>query len=62
MLVLSRKQDQKIVIDGNIEVTVVGIRGDKIRLGISAPKEVDIYRAEMKNNSSEEDKPTGEKS
>lgn len=62
MLVLSRKQDQKIVIDGNIEVTVVGIRGDKIRLGISAPKEVDIYRAEMKSNSSEEDKPTGEKS
>ncbi len=49
MLVLSRKQDEKIVIDGNIEVTVVGIRGDKIRLGIKAPKEVDIYRAEMRN-------------
>ena len=49
MLVLSRKQDEKIVIDGNIEVTVVGIRGDKIRLGIKAPKEVDIVRAEMKD-------------
>ena len=56
MLVLSRKQDQKIVIDGNIEVTVVDIRGDKIRLGIQAPKEVDIYRAEMREES-KEDKP-----
>ena len=54
MLVLSRKQDQKIVIDGNIEVTVVDIRGDKIRLGIQAPKEVDIYRAEMKEESKED--------
>ena len=60
MLVLSRKQDQKIVIDGNIEVTVVDIRGDKIRLGIQAPKEVDIYRAEMREGR-EENNPANKK-
>lgn len=47
MLVLSRKFDQRIVIGGNIVVTVVDIRGDKVRLGISAPKGVVIDREEV---------------
>ena len=44
MLVLSRKQDQCIVINGNISITIVEIRGDKVRLGIVAPDDVPIVR------------------
>ncbi len=47
MLVLSRKKDESIVIDDNIIITVVEIRGDKVRLGIQAPKEVPIHRMEI---------------
>jgi carbon storage regulator len=47
MLVLSRKENQSIVIDGCIKVTIVEIRGDKIRLGIEAPKEVAVWREEL---------------
>jgi len=47
MLVLSRKKNESIVIDGNIVITVVEIRGDKIRLGIQAPREIPIHRSEV---------------
>ena len=47
MLVLTRKVDEKIVISGNIVITVVGIRGDRVRIGIEAPPEVGIYRQEL---------------
>lgn len=47
MLVLSRKRNESIVIDGRIVVTVVDIRGDKVRLGIEAPKDVPIHRSEI---------------
>ena len=47
MLVLSRKKNESIVIDENIIITVVEIRGDKVRLGIQAPKEVPIHRSEI---------------
>lgn len=47
MLVLSRKKDESIHIDDNVEIVVVEIRGDKVRLGIRAPKEVKIYRKEI---------------
>lgn len=47
MLVLSRKKNESIVIDENIVITVVEIRGDKVRLGIQAPKEVPIHRSEV---------------
>ena len=47
MLVLSRKKGESIVIAGNIKVTVVEIRGDRIRLGIEAPKDVPVYRQEV---------------
>lgn len=47
MLVLSRKVGEQIVIDGCITVTVVAIDGNKIRLGVSAPPEVRIDRAEV---------------
>ena len=47
MLVLSRKKNESIVINNDIIVTVVEIRGDKVRLGIVAPKEVPVHREEV---------------
>lgn len=46
MLVLSRQRDETVMI-GDIEVTVVDIRGDKVRLGINAPKEISVHRKEV---------------
>lgn len=47
MLVLSRHRDESIVIGGSIIVTVIDIRGDKVRLGIVAPKEIPVHRQEV---------------
>lgn len=47
MLVLSRKKNESIVINSDITITVVEIRGDKVRLGIVAPKEVPVHRQEV---------------
>lgn len=47
MLVITRKTDQSIVIDGTIEVIVVGITKDGVRLGVKAPKEVQVHRREI---------------
>ena len=47
MLVLSRKRDEAIIINNNIIVTLLEIRGDKVRLGIEAPTEVSIHRREV---------------
>jgi len=47
MLVLSRKKNETIIIDDHIVITVVEIRGDKVRLGIEAPKEIPIHRSEV---------------
>jgi carbon storage regulator len=47
MLVLSRQKDEKIVIGDCITVTIVDIRGDKVRLGIDAPREVPVHRKEV---------------
>ena len=47
MLALSRKRDESLIIDNNIEVTVLDIRGDQVKIGISAPKEIPIYRKEV---------------
>ena len=47
MLVLSRKKNESIVINDDITIVVVEIRGDKVRLGIEAPKEVPVHRNEV---------------
>ena len=47
MLVLSRKKNESIVINDDISIVVVEIRGDKVRLGIEAPKEVPVHRREV---------------
>ena len=47
MLVLSRQKDQTIMIGDNVEITVVDIRGDKVRLGITAPSEIPVHRKEV---------------
>lgn len=47
MLVLSRQRDESIIIGDNIVVTVVDVRGDKVRLGIEAPREVSVHRREV---------------
>ena len=47
MLALSRKKNEAIIINNNMEITVLDIRGDQIKLGISAPKEIPIYRKEV---------------
>ena len=47
MLVLSRKSNESIMIGSNIEIVVLGVEGDTVKLGIRAPREVDIHRKEV---------------
>ena len=47
MLVLSRQKDESIVIGDDVEIVIVDVRGDKVRLGITAPKEIPVHRREI---------------
>lgn len=47
MLVLTRKREQSIIIGDNVEIMVLGVSGDKVRLGITAPREVEVFRKEV---------------
>ena len=47
MLALSRKKNEAIIINNNIEITVLEVKGDQVKIGISAPKEIPIYRKEV---------------
>ncbi len=47
MLALSRKKGEAIVINNNIEISVLEVKGDQVKIGISAPREVSIYRKEV---------------
>ncbi|NLW22608.1 MAG: carbon storage regulator CsrA [Tissierellia bacterium] len=56
MLILSRKKDESIIIDGNIEVKILEIEDGKVRIGIEAPKNIDIFRKELYASIQEENK------
>jgi carbon storage regulator len=60
MLVLTRKKDQTIVMNDNIEITVLDIQGDQVRIGISAPRSVAIHRKEVFLEIQEENKKAAE--
>jgi carbon storage regulator len=47
MLVLSRQKDESIMIGDDVEITIVDVRGDKVRLGIAAPREIAVHRREV---------------
>jgi carbon storage regulator len=47
MLVLSRQRDESIIIGDDVEITIVDVRGDKVRLGITAPKHIAVHRREV---------------
>ncbi len=47
MLVLSRTKDESIIIGDDIEITIVDVRGDKVRLGINAPRSIPVHRKEI---------------
>ena len=47
MLVLSRQRDESIMIGDDVEITIVDVRGDKVRLGITAPKDIPVHRREI---------------
>lgn len=56
MLALSRKKGEALVVNNNVEITVLEIRGDQVKIGISAPKDVSIYRKEVYLQIQEENK------
>lgn len=56
MLALTRKKGESIMINNDIEISILEIRGDQIKIGISAPKDVPVYRKEVYNQIKEETK------
>ena len=56
MLALTRKKGESLIINNNIEITILEIRGDQIKIGVSAPKEVPVYRKEVYVQIQEENK------
>jgi carbon storage regulator len=47
MLVLTRQRGETIIVDGNIIITIIEVRGDKVRIGIEAPRDVSVHREEI---------------
>jgi len=47
MLALSRKKNEAIIVNNNVEITILDIKGDQVKLGITAPREVPVYRKEV---------------
>jgi len=56
MLVLTRKRNQSIVVNDNIELTIIDIQGDQVRVGINAPKDVKVFRKEVYVEMTQENK------
>ena len=47
MLALSRKKNEALIINNNVEITILEVKGDQVKIGITAPKEISIYRKEV---------------
>lgn len=60
MLVLTRKKDQTIIINDNIEITVLDIQGDQVRIGVNAPRSVTVHRKEVYLEIQEENRKAAE--
>lgn len=60
MLVLTRKKNESIIINDNIEITIVDVQGEQVRIGINAPKSVSVYRKEIYLEIQEENKKAAE--
>ena len=56
MLVLTRKKDQSIIINENVEITILEVQGDQVKIGIDAPREITIHRKEVFMQIAEENK------
>ncbi|RDU21901.1 carbon storage regulator CsrA [Anaerosacchariphilus polymeriproducens] len=56
MLALTRKKNEALIINNNIEITILDIRGDQVKIGITAPKEIPVYRKEVYIQIQEENK------
>ena len=59
MLALTRKKGESLVINNNIEISILEVRGDQIKIGITAPKDVPIYRKEVYKQIQEENRASG---
>lgn len=62
MLVLSRQKDESIIIGDDIKITIVDVRGDKVRLGIEAPREISVHRKEIYDTIQKEKEEKAQKS
>ncbi len=60
MLVLTRKKDQSIIINENIEITILEVQGDQVRIGINAPRDISIHRKEVFLQIADENKKASE--
>lgn len=60
MLALTRKKGESLIINNNVEITVLEIRGDQIKIGVNAPKEIPIYRKEVYEQILQENKKSAE--
>ncbi len=60
MLVLTRKKDQSIVINDNIEITILDVQGEQVRIGVNAPRNISVYRKEIFLQIAEENKKASE--
>lgn len=60
MLILARKAGQSIRIGNEIDITVIEVRGDQVRLGITAPRNIAVHRKELLNQASEQSPPASE--
>lgn len=56
MLALSRKKDESIIINNNIEITIIEVKGEQVKIGITAPKSVPVYRKEVYDQIQESNK------